>query len=98
MIELKTVWKKGKMLVSNIFSFSHGVFQIFQNLDSSKLKEFADDNFKFDENGRNFSKNCRKTLWEKEKLLVTSNSPFPAVFSKRLLLQTSKNQGLFVKG
>ena len=25
------------------------------NLDSSKLKEFADDNFKFHENGRKFS-------------------------------------------
>ena len=25
-------------------------------VDSSKLKEFADDNFKFDENGRKFSK------------------------------------------
>ena len=25
-------------------------------LDSSKLKEFADDNFKFDENGSKFSK------------------------------------------
>ena len=27
-----------------------------QILDSSKLKEFADDNFKFDENGRKISK------------------------------------------
>ena len=27
-----------------------------QILDSSKLKEFADDNFKFDENGRKVSK------------------------------------------
>ena len=26
-----------------------------QILDSFKLKEFADDNFKFDENGENFS-------------------------------------------
>ena len=26
-----------------------------QILDSSKLKQFADDNFKFDENGRKFS-------------------------------------------
>ena len=36
-------------------------------LHSSKLKEYADDNFKFDENGRNLS-NGKKTLWEKEKL------------------------------
>ena len=63
-------------------------------LDWSKLKQFADDNFKFDENSRNFS----KTLWVKEKLHVTSNfsfycllraiSPFPTVFSK----------GLFARG
>ena len=34
-----------------------------QILDSSKLKEFADDNFKFDENGKR-SPNGLKTLWE----------------------------------
>ena len=35
------------------------VYQPFskqQILDSSKLKEFADDNFKFDENGRKLTK------------------------------------------
>ena len=32
-----------------------------QILDSSKLKEFADYNFKFDENGRNFSKQVENT-------------------------------------
>ena len=34
------------------------MFKLFttqQILDSSKLKEFADDNFKFDENGRKLS-------------------------------------------
>ena len=31
-------------------------------LDSSKLKEFADDNFKFDENGRNLSKRVENTV------------------------------------
>ena len=44
-------------------------------LDSSKLKEFADDNFKFDENDRKLSK-WVKTLRETEKLLVTSNFSF----------------------
>ena len=42
-----------------------------QILDSSKIKEFADDNFKFDENGRKFW-NGQNTLWEIKKLLVTS--------------------------
>ena len=47
-------------------------FPIRQILDSSKLKEFANDNFEFDES----SPKWLKTLWEKEKLLVTSNFSF----------------------
>ena len=39
-----------------------------------------------------------KTLWEKEKLLITSNFSFSLSVFKRLLLQTRKNQGLFGKG
>ena len=37
-----------------------------------------------------------ETLWEKEKLLLMSISPFPSVF-RRLGRQTCKNQGLFGK-
>ena len=33
-------------------------------LDSSKLEEFADDNFKFDENGRKLSKWVGNTQYE----------------------------------
>ena len=33
-----------------------------QILDSSKLKEFADYNFKYDENGRKFSKKVENTV------------------------------------
>ena len=40
----------------------------------------------------------RKTLWEKEKLLVTSNFSFSHCVFKRLALQTFKIQGLFGKG
>ena len=36
-----------------------------------------------------------KTLWEKEKLLITSNFSFSHSVLKRLVLQTHKNQGLF---
>ena len=43
------------------------------------------------------SPNRLKTLWEKEKLLVTSNFSFSLSVLKRLVLQTSKNQGLFRK-
>ena len=37
-----------------------------QILDSSKLKEFADDNFKLDKNGRKFSKRVEKTVGKGE--------------------------------
>ena len=44
------------------------------------------------------SPNGLKTLWEKEKLLVTSNFSFSHSVFKRFVLQTRKNQGLFGKG
>ena len=37
-----------------------------QILDSSELKEFADDNFKFDENGRKLSKRVENTVGKGE--------------------------------
>ena len=36
-------------------------------------------------------------MWEKEKLLVTSNFSFSHIVFKRLVLQTRKNKGLFGK-
>ena len=60
-----------------------------QILDSSKLKEFADDNFKFNENGRKFSEGVENTEGKGE--------IFHSIF-KRLILQTCKNLGLFGKG
>ena len=64
-----------------------------QILDSSKLREFAEDRFKFHENVRKFSKNVEnKTFGEKEKLLVTSNFSFSQSVFKRL--ETHKNQNL----
>ena len=47
-----------------------------QILDPWKLKEFADDNFRSDESGRNVFRTDRKKLLEKEKLLVSSNFSF----------------------
>ena len=64
-----------------------------QILDSSKLK---DDKFKFDDNSRKITK-LVETLWEKEKLLVTTNFSFFHSVFKRLVLQTRKNHGLFRK-
>ena len=37
-------------------------------------------------------------MWEKEKLLVTSNFSFFHSVLKSLIMQTSKNEGLFRKG
>ena len=42
------------------------VFPKRQNLDSSKLKEFADDNFRFKENGRKLSKLVENTVGKGE--------------------------------
>ena len=41
--------------------------------------------------------NGKKTLREKEKLIVTSNFSVPHSFLKRLVLQTRKDQGVFGK-
>ena len=39
----------------------------------------------------------KKTLWEKEKLLIMSNFSYSHSVFKRLVQQTRKNQGLFGK-
>ena len=61
-------------------------------------KEFADDNFEFAGNGRKFSKKRRKHCGKRRNCSLRSISPFPTVFSKKLVLQTRKNQGFFGKG
>ena len=63
---------------------------------SSVLKEFADDNFEFDENGKKFSKSVEETLWDKVKLLVTSKFSFSHGVCKGLVKQTRKNNGLYI--
>ena len=68
-----------------------------QIIDSSKLKEFAEDKFKCDENDGKFSKRVENTVGKGE-MLVTSNFSFSYSVFKRLVLQTRKNQGLFGKG
>ena len=119
---VKRLWKKEKMLVTSIFSFSHKIFKksfscslIFtfpkpssvpafnpilgslyyqpfpkcQILDSSKRKEFAGNNFKFDENSKTFSEQVENTVGK------GAISPFyPQCFQR---LQTRKIQGLFGK-
>ena len=59
-----------------------------------KWKDFADDNFKFNESGRKFSKRVGNSM-VKEKLLDTSNFSFSRIVFKRLVLQTLENEVLF---
>ena len=65
-----------------------------QMLDSSKLKAFADHNFKVDENGRKFSKWVQKYCGKRRNGSLRAISPFPTVFSK----DSFRHQGLFGKG
>ena len=71
------------MLVTSIPS---SPFPKRQILDSFKLKEFADDNFKFDENGRKLSKPVENIVGKGETACYEQISPFHSVF-KRLVSQ-----------
>ena len=53
-----------------------------QTLDSLKLKEFVDDNFKFDENGRKFSKWIENTAGKGEIACYMQFLLFPQCFQK----------------
>ena len=53
-----------------------------QILDSSKLKEFADDNFRFDESGRKLSKQVENTVGEGEIARYKQFLLFPQFFQK----------------
>ena len=64
-------------------SVTHKPFPNDKFLDSFKLKEFADNNFKLNENGRKFSKPVENTVTKGE-IAGWSISPLPVVFSKDL--------------
>ena len=51
-------------------------------LDWSKLKQFADDNFKFDENSRNFSKQVENTVDKGKIARYEEFLLFPQCFQK----------------
>ena len=53
------------VFLCKLFYQYYEIIQLFpkqQISDSSKLKWFADDNFRFDENGREFSKRAENTV------------------------------------
>ena len=59
-----------------------------QILDSSKLKEFADDNFKLDENGRKFSERIENTAGKGEIVRNEQFLLFPRCFQKTCTADT----------
>ena len=65
--------------------------------DSSKLKQFADDNFKFDKNGRKLSKREENTVG-KGKLLVMSNFSLSHSVFRRLVSQGRQKVSLSLIG
>ena len=62
------------------------------NLDSFKLKDFADNNFKFDENGRNFSKRVENTDGKGEIAHHEQFLLFPQCFQKTYTADTQKQE------
>ena len=69
------------------------------NLDSSKLKEIADDNFKIDENGKKVLPHGKNHREKGRNYLLRAISPFPTAFSKDLHSRhVDRNQGLLGKG
>ena len=85
-------WTRHKYLKIHLDSFL-GYILVFhphtisQSLDSSKLKEFADDNFEYDENGGKSSKKVKKKKNSVEKWEIAGYEQiltFPTVFSKDL--------------
>ena len=72
-------------------------FSKYQILDSSKLKEFAEDNFEFNENGRKFSKRLENT-GKRRNCSLRAISPFSTVLSKDLYCKHVKTRNCFGKG
>ena len=66
-------------------------------LDCSKLKTFADDKIYVTEKVKFVLGTIKKTLWEKEKMLVTSIFSFSHNVFKSLFLQGRYKSGLCVK-
>ena len=74
-----------------IYTWTDHTLTLFQttNFDSSKLKEFADDNLKFHENERKLSKQVENTVGKGEIARYEQFLFFP-VFSKGLFLRGVK--------
>ena len=104
---LNNCGKKWRKLITStcIFNFSNHFLNLHrkrnriipfpkqQLLDSSKLKEFADENSNFDENGKKFLTRVENTTGKGEIARYEQFLLFPQCF-QRLVLQTCKNHSL----
>ena len=86
-----------KGLIENSFfpvfkrtGMSHLTHYQMTNLDSSKLKGFADKNFQFDENGRKLSKQVENTVGKGEIARYEQFLLFPPCFQKACFQGASK--------
>ena len=76
----------------------HKPFPKRRILDSSKLKELAGHNFKFDENGRMFFKHVENIVGKREIARNEQFLLFPTVFSKDLYYRHVKTRTCLGKG
>ena len=81
-------WARFKHYLSHLIGVSYKPFPKQQILDSSKLKEFADDNFKFDENDRKLSKCVENTLGKGEFARYEQVLLFPQCFQRTFTANT----------
>ena len=79
--QMLSIWSGSKIWWLVILNSSLTRQQI---LDSSKLKEFADDNFKFDKKWKKVIKTGRKHCGKRRNCSLRAISPFPTVFSEGL--------------
>ena len=100
MIEmLDKVLEKEKMLVRlHNFTWYSLTLSKWQILDSSKIKDFADDNFEFNENGRKFSKRVENTLEKGEIACCEQFLLLPQCFQKDLYHRHVKTRACLGKG
>ena len=63
-----------------------------------KLKEFADDNFRFGENGKKFFNWVENAVGKRRNCSLRAISPFPTVFSKGLYCRHVKTRACLGKG
>ena len=77
-----------QILIISVFIFPIYPFPNRQILDSSKLKEFAEDNFKFDDNVRKLSKWVENTEGKGEIARYEQFLLFPQCFRKTCTADT----------